>query len=462
MFTTLRRLALAAAAIALSLGAGIAIAADVEGVLTLRWGDPLQHGDTSERLQAEIVSKRGYTYAVDAAAALADGIPLFDLAGNDVVAHLDERRKSDAGFRLTGIASKSGSGPAPVVESRPWVNLLCKFADISDEPTTTERMDAVFAPGAGLTRYFDQVSSGFVDTSRSRSLGWYMLPAPRSTYVDANGNPSLSRLFKDCIAAAGQALVDVVENEDHAGINVLVNGSLGCCAWGGSARAAIGTVDRTWRVTWAPPAAYLSVALLAHEMSHALGLPHSNNSDSDSSTYDNPWDLLSDSMGHSVPDALLGRAPKTLSAHQLDRNGWLDASERRVIGAQTTAVVRIQRLDQARNGEVRMVRIEDPNWVGGRHFTLEARKRDGGNDAALPDEGILMYEVVPGRSQPGWLVDVNDPAATYSNGRSVVFKPGDRYVAPDRSFEMRVLSADVDGYQVEIALPGPGFGSGFE
>jgi M6 family metalloprotease-like protein len=463
MRSTLHRTAAKLAATALMILATVpALAADVEGVLTLRWGDPLDGSDKTERLQAEIVSKRGYTYPISAEQALEDGLPLFDLAGREVVAAIDERRKSDAGYRLVGVAAKSGSGPEPVVDGRPWVNLLCKFADITDEPTSVARIDAAFAPDGGMTSYFQKVSGGFVDLGRSRSLGWFVLPNPRSTYVDANGNPNLSRLLNDCIAAAGEALVDQVGTEDHAGINVLVNGSLGCCAWGGSARATIGDVNRTWRVTWAPPAAYQSLSLLAHEIAHALGLPHSNNSDRDGSTYDNPWDLLSDSTGHAVRDDLMGRNPKMLSAHQLDRNGWLGADERRVIAGDVQETVRLQRLDVPAAGAVRMLRLEAPQWTDGRFVTIEARVRNGAQDAALPDEGVLIYDVDPRRSQPGWLVDVNDPAATYSNGRSVVFKPGDRYIAPDRSFELRVLAADADGFQVEVVMPGPGFGSGFE
>ena len=50
----------------------------------------------------------------------------------------------------------------------------------------------------------------------------------------------------------------------------------------------------------------------------------------------------------------------------------------------------------------------------------------------------------------------------YSNTRSTVFKPGDRFVAPDRSFELKVLAAGTNGFDVEVTMPGPGFGSGFE
>jgi hypothetical protein len=209
-----------------------------------------------------------------------------------------------------------------------------------------------------------------------------------------------------------------------------------------------------------PPSGYLNIALLGHELGHALGMPHSNNSDNDSSTYDNPWDLLSDATGHAIQGEF-GRAPKTPAGYHLDRAGWLGADEKRVVAGDEQARLHLQRIDRAAPGAVRLLKIEAPEWKGNRYYTVEARVR-AGHDAALPDEGVVIYEVNPNRAQPAWLVDAQDPAAGYSNTRSVVFKPGDRYVAPDRSFELRVHAAASDGFEVEVVLPGPGFASGFD
>ena len=132
-----------------------------------------------------------------------------------------------------------------------------------------------------------------------------------------------------------------------------------------------------------------------------------------------------------------------------------------MVGGDGRARVSLQRIDRAAPNAVRMIKIEAPEWKGKRYFTLEARMRSG-NDAALPDEGVVMYEVNNTRAQPAWLVDASDPAAGYSNTRSVVFKPGDRYIAPDRSFELRVVAASAEAFDVEVTVPGPGCGSDFE
>jgi M6 family metalloprotease-like protein len=450
------------APLVLAAAAGAAQAEDVQGTLTMHWGDPLS-GAQAERFNAEIVGKNGYRYAVDAQAALADGLPLLDLGGKDVVASLDGRQKSGAaGLRLKALISKAGSEPEPVADARPWMNLLCKFADRSGEPTTRARIDAAFAPDGGITKFWQETSGGFIDLSASRSLGWVTMAQPYAAYVDASGNPKLQNVFNDCITAAGQALADAVAAEDFAGINVLVNDSLGCCAWGGNARATIGGTTKTWRVTWVPPSAYLNISLFAHELGHAFGMPHSNNSDGDSNTYDNPWDLLSDSNGYAVMNNTYGTLPKTPAGYHLDRAGWLDASEKRIVDADDERVT-LQRIDQPKAGAVRLLKIQLPGYANGRYYIVEARSRDGAAyDAALPDDGIVIYEVDPRRSQPAWLVDASDPAANYSNTRSVVFKPGDRYTAPDGSFELKVSGGGNGAYTVDVTLPNGSFASGFE
>ena len=455
MASSLRRLA----PLLLASVAGTASAADVQGVLTLHWGDPVS-GNQQERFRAQIVAKNGYTYEVDAQQALDDGLPLLDLGGKDVSASLGERQKSGA-LRLAAITSKAGIEPEPVADARPWMNLLCKFADRGAEPTNRGKIDAAFGPGGAITKFWEQTSGGFIDLSSSRSLGWVTMAQPYSAYVDANGNPNLQKLLNDCTAAAGQALADAVAAEDFAGINVLVNDTLGCCAWGGNARATIGGTTKTWRVTWVPPSAYMNISVFAHELGHAFGMPHSNNSDGDSNTYDNPWDLLSDSNGHAVMSPTHGTMPKTPAAYHLDRAGWLDASEKEVVDVDNARVT-LQRIDVAAAGGKRMVKIALPGYANGRYFTVEARIKGGSYDANLPDNGVVIYEVDPRRAQPAWLVDASTPAANYSNTRSVVFKPGDTFEPADKSFSLAVVASSANGFTVDVSLPDGSFDSGFE
>src|SRR5687767_15896366 len=90
-----------AATAVLAFASAPVFAADVEGVLTMRWGDPLDTTGKAhvEQLQAEIVGKSGHVYPIDAAAALEAGQPLFAMNGKSVVASLGARQKSDGSFR---------------------------------------------------------------------------------------------------------------------------------------------------------------------------------------------------------------------------------------------------------------------------------------------------------------------------------------------------------------------------
>jgi hypothetical protein len=190
-------------------------------------------------------------------------------------------------------------------------------------------------------------------------------------------------------------------------------------------------------------------------------MPHSNNSDGDNNTYDNPWDLLSDSNGHAVRNAAHGTMPKTPAGYHLDRAGWLDASEKRVVEVDSQNVT-LQRIDMAAEGAVRLLKIELPGYANGRYFTVEARVRGGEYDAALPDSGVVIYEVDPRRSQPAWLIDRSSPVSDYSNTRSVVFKPGDTFSAPDGSFTLNVTGATANGFTVDVSLPNGSLANGFE
>ncbi len=61
---------------------------------------------------------------------------------------------------------------------------------------------------------------------------------------------------------------------------MMFNTTMGCCAWGGERTRTIDGVTKNWGVTWLPPWAHKQ-SILAHEMGHAFGLPHSNNWDDD-------------------------------------------------------------------------------------------------------------------------------------------------------------------------------------
>jgi len=83
---------------------------------------------------------------------------------------------------------------------------------------------------------------------------------------------------------------------NYKGINMMFNDSLGCCAYGGGRYATLDGLTQMWDTTWEPPWGYQNVAVIAHEMGHAFGLPHS--SGAYGATYDNEWDVMSDTWSN--------------------------------------------------------------------------------------------------------------------------------------------------------------------
>ena len=65
----------------------------------------------------------------------------------------------------------------------------------------------------------------------------------------------------------------------YDGINMMFNSNFdNGYAWGGARYMTLDGETKLWRTTWEPPWAYHSISVIAHEMGHGFGLPHSDRS----------------------------------------------------------------------------------------------------------------------------------------------------------------------------------------
>lgn len=140
-------------------------------------------------------------------------------------------------------------------------------------------------------------------------------------------------------------------------------------------------------------------ALIAHEFGHMLGLGHTNNSDGDADTYDNPWDLMSGAFQYAVRYNTTGWKPKSLAAVHRKQLGWIEHSLTLTEGTHEVQLVPV--------GEFGVQLIQ----VGA--LSIEAKRRRG-YDAALPYEGVVVYNGV-----------LLEDAADYSNGPGSVLTFGE-------------------------------------
>lgn len=447
----------------------------VQGRLALHWGDPApaarQQKARPARLRTLLLADDGRTIPLDPAQARRAAVDLYSLANRRVAVSLPAQARGvsarerfvDAivpADRLAEAAPVPGraqvSAAAAVTGNTRWVTVMCKFADIGIE----QKDQAFFASQYGnalgqLGHYWSEVSYGQINLAGSSAYGWFTLPHPRATYVTmVNGkeDADLQRLFQDCVTAA-DAQVDF---SGAQGINMMFNGDLDGYAWGGGACAVMDGAQRCPRATWNPPWAFTNLATLAHEMGHGYGLPHSDNSDGDDDTYDNPWDVMSDSWRNAVYDGVYGTRPKYINMLQRDRLGWVAPARKWVIPADTSGSWQIE-LEYAslNDGGGRQLVVlatpEQPDPALTVSYTVEARSRSGGYEGMLAGTAVIVHRVLSGT---GYSEDADVPPANVANNEGSMFKVGETWSAPGGAYRVRVDGATARGFLVTVTAGG--------
>ena len=348
-----------------------------------------------------------------------------------------------AASALSGASSPSA---AAVSGPQPWINLLCKFSDIAAEPKPLSYFNGLLGETKpGLGHYWREASYDSVNILGSGSAGWYTLPQTRAYYVGLGSSAMLDRLFEDCTGAADS----FVFFPGYVGINLMFNGDLDGSAWGGSQWATLDGRTGYWYSTWEPPWGYSSQTVIAHEMGHGFGLPHS--SGDYGSTYDNQWDVMSDSFtncSRSTDPTYGCLGQHTISYHR-DILGWY-APAQRFTAASGSIAITLEQSALPPAGGYRIARI--PIGGSSTHFYTVEVRRWAGYDVKLPGQAVIIHEVDTGRLNPAHVVDVDGNGNTGDAGAR--WEVGETFNDGANGISVSIDSATSSGFIVTISLGG--------
>lgn len=342
-----------------------------------------------------------------------------------------------------------------VTGAKPWVSILCKFSDVATEPNGVSYFRGMYASTfPGLDHYWRELSYDNVNVSGSTAVAWVTLPNPVSHYWSTSSG-MLGEMVADCTAAADH----LVYFPDFVGINMMFNNDFGPYAWGGSRYLSLDGTTKRYSVTWEPPWGYHNVGVIAHEMGHGFGLPHSNNADGDGDPYDNPWDVMSNSWGYALSHSTYGTVGKGTIGYHADILGWIAPSQKLDIDSEGIFTATVDNLELQSTANLRLVTVQIPD--SSRFYTVEVRDL-AGYDARLPGFALVIHEVDPGRKEDAWLVDAENPANGADAG--AMWLPGECFVDEPNQIEICVQSAATEGFVVRVAFGDTGvvFTDGFE
>ncbi len=330
---------------------------------------------------------------------------------------------------------------------------MCKLNDIADEPEDYAFFEGMYSDTEpGLDHYWQEVSFSTFDINGSTvaGTGWYTLPNG-----DADYNPTATPDGADLNALMNDRIAEADADVDfslYTGINMMFNFDFDRgWAWGGSATLTLDGVTKSWSVTWEPPWGYEDISVIAHEMGHGFGLPHSTAIDW-TSVYDNAWDVMSRdryncAVGSVHRDATYGCMAQHTISHHKDLLEVIPAAKILTLIPGMSVTINLDDLAAPPSTGYQMVRIPIGTSAES-YYTVEARQHTG-YDEKLPGEAVIIHEIdlgAPVDDGPAVLV----PNAS-STDPSVMWTVGETFTDAANGVEVTVNATTASGFEVTVS-----------
>ncbi len=335
-----------------------------------------------------------------------------------------------------------------VTGTQRWISILCKFSDVATEPQNLAFFQAMYADTRpGLGHYWREQSFNKINLLGSGAVGWLTLPQPRSYYIydttgDGTPDANLKRLADDCTGVADSA----VYFPDYTGVNLMFNANLDCCAWGGGRYLNLDGQNRYYSMTWEPPWGYANIGVMAHEMGHGFGLPHSSGDYGE--VYDNQWDVMSGAtagcnraQGRDPTYGCLGQ--HTISYHK-NLLGWITPTLVYTVTPASRVTLTLDNLATPA-GNYLMVRL--PQGSSTRFKTIEARQLTG-YDSSLPGTAVIVHDVDTTRPEEAHIVDIDGNGNTGDAG--AMWTVGESFLDVANQVVITVSAQTANGFRLVI------------